>query len=234
MGSDAQGLPAPILVPLENDAADLFQEWRVRNAAREQGASGMFLSYLGKLPGRALRYSLVLRHLRWCVETPATPAPISISKDVLANVLLLLADASFRWRSGPWRCRAAGSERNSVALRSHPSRPLRRKGRGWPTEGQRPCDHSKAPPGAARVAKVRAAFQVLVEADWLRVARTREGARPGREREDCEVNPAVFKLGVLISTPTTKATLGADSPVQGSANNQSAPNRPIVTRGGSR
>ena len=235
MGSDAQGLPAPILVPLENDAADLFQEWRVRNAAREQGASGMFLSYLGKLPGRALRYSLVLRHLRWCVETPATPAPMSISKDVLANVLLLLDEYLI-----PMAERAFGdaalpeAERNSVAVaKAILAGRLGEKDEAGRLKVNVRATTRKRLPGLRESAKVRAAFQVLVEADWLRVARTREGARPGREREDCEVNPAVFKLGVLISTPTTKATLGADSPVQGSANNQSAPNGPIVTRGGS-
>jgi hypothetical protein len=65
MGSDAQGQPAPIVIPLEDDAAATFQEWREEHAKAEKRlvGGGMYLSNWGKLPGILLRLALILELL---------------------------------------------------------------------------------------------------------------------------------------------------------------------------
>ena len=61
-------------------AADELQQWRVDLAAMEPDAAGLFLSWLGKLPGGAVRIALVLEHLWWVGERPNEAAPTEISE----------------------------------------------------------------------------------------------------------------------------------------------------------
>ena len=73
MGIDENGKPAPVRVPLEPGAVDIFYEWRDVLAHREGDASGHFLYWLGKMPGYTLRIALVLELLGWSIELCAAP-----------------------------------------------------------------------------------------------------------------------------------------------------------------
>lgn len=61
----------PFLVPFGEDAAPLVDEWRQWVRDREHKSEGLLLSWLGKLPGMALRLSLVLAALD-CAENGET------------------------------------------------------------------------------------------------------------------------------------------------------------------
>ena len=47
-------------------AASALQEYRKQVATAEAEASGLYLSWLGKLPGVAVRLSTIFEHLHWC------------------------------------------------------------------------------------------------------------------------------------------------------------------------
>jgi hypothetical protein len=47
-------------------AAAAIQTYRTETAALEADATGLYLSWLGKLPGMAVRIAVVLEHLGWC------------------------------------------------------------------------------------------------------------------------------------------------------------------------
>ena len=55
-------------IPLRFDeaAASALQAYRTQVAATEAEATGLYLSWLGKLPGMAVRLAIILEHLRWC------------------------------------------------------------------------------------------------------------------------------------------------------------------------
>ncbi len=79
LGPDMKG---PRILPFHPDAADCLQEWREQVAAMEPGAAGLFLSWLGKLPGLAVRLALVLELLWWSARTfggMEEPAQVSAS-----------------------------------------------------------------------------------------------------------------------------------------------------------
>ena len=59
-------------MPFAEDARELLDAFR--NAARgwETGAEGLLLSFIGKLPGLAVRLSLVLAYLDWAVSDDNT------------------------------------------------------------------------------------------------------------------------------------------------------------------
>jgi hypothetical protein len=66
---------------LTEEAAERFQAWRVTNADAGAETSGMFQSWVGKLPGVVLRLALVLKYLRWCSEDTGRQEPENIDLD---------------------------------------------------------------------------------------------------------------------------------------------------------
>ena len=57
--------PHPVPVPFAHAAQAVLQDWREQVSGMEDGAAGLFLGWLGKLPGLAVRLALVLEHLGW-------------------------------------------------------------------------------------------------------------------------------------------------------------------------
>ena len=74
MPRTAEGACVFSVIPLSDEAADLFQEWRTRHQEAEKSASGMFLSWLGKMPGVVLRLALTVALLKWSAEAPSARA----------------------------------------------------------------------------------------------------------------------------------------------------------------
>lgn len=58
--------PGPVILSFTEDAAVALQAFREEVTDLEQGAAGMFLSWLGKLPGFCLRLAMIIQHLEWC------------------------------------------------------------------------------------------------------------------------------------------------------------------------
>ena len=64
-----------ILLPLDPEAASALQDYRTQVAVTETEASGLFLSWLGKLPGMAVRIATILEHLHWSGEHEQSHQP---------------------------------------------------------------------------------------------------------------------------------------------------------------
>lgn len=66
----------PWYVPFTEDAAALFQDYREAVRTWETGAEGLLLSFIGKMPGFAVRLSLVLAFLDYAADGALPPDSI--------------------------------------------------------------------------------------------------------------------------------------------------------------
>lgn len=179
--------PEPVLLPLSPEAADALHAWREQVAKMERDASGLFLSWLGKLPGMALRLSGIMEHLAWSGEGRGDP-PTGISITSMLRVLTFLeayavpmARRSFGTATLPQAERDARVLARWLVQRTPvPSvvnaRALRLMGDG---------------PGIGSAERMTLALQELAELGWARPAPARQGGGAGRQRSDWTVNPAI-------------------------------------------
>jgi hypothetical protein len=84
--------PRPWHVPFSADACDMLDAFRLKAREWEAGADGLLLSFIGKLPGLAVRLSLVLAYLDWSVGTGTEP--LEISSAVFGRTIRLLENYS--------------------------------------------------------------------------------------------------------------------------------------------
>lgn len=73
MVTDESGAARPWVVPFTEEARDLLDTFRETAREWEAGAEGLLLSFIGKLPGLAVRLSLVLAFLDWAAEGGTEP-----------------------------------------------------------------------------------------------------------------------------------------------------------------
>lgn len=176
--------PEPLLIPFSASAADALHEWRLEVASMEAGASGMFLSWLGKLPGFAVRLALIFAHLEWaCGDLSA--APSEVREVDVCRAMSLLQDYAIpmaRRCFGEAALPQAERDARTLArwlLRQQPmpaalnARDLRRRANG---------------PGIKTAERINAALAELAALGVVRAAPARDGGA-GRQREDWEVNP---------------------------------------------
>jgi len=78
--------------PLRFDekAAEALQDYRKQVAAAETDASGLYLSWLGKLPGMAVRLAVIFEHLHWCGDNEGEAPPNSISERATVAAIAFL------------------------------------------------------------------------------------------------------------------------------------------------
>lgn len=181
-------LSANAWIGLSGPAAGLIQAWREEVAEKETQVSGLMVSWLGKLPGYAVRLSLVLEYLWWCGEEELSPEPQEISAEATHAAIAFL-DAY----AVPMAHRVFGDAGVSQADRDTHSLAK------WLT-GQ------KSLPGTVNARELRRggalptqdperydqALQELSEAGWLRRAPSRAGNLPGRTKKDWRLNPALW------------------------------------------
>jgi hypothetical protein len=184
---ERHGEPAPVHLPFTEDAAALIQAWREQVAQMEQEAEGVYVSWLGKLPGMAARLALVLEHLWWCGDHSDEPPPEEVSERAVMAALAFLDGYAVAMARRVFADAALPrAERDATALarwlvRQDPApamvnaRDLRRRG-ALPTKD---------------AARYDAALAELAEAGWLRAAPSRVGLMPGRSRKDWAVNPSL-------------------------------------------
>ena len=173
--------PNPIHLPFAPKAAELIQEWREQVARMEEGETGRFLAWLGKLPGFALRLATILAHLE-------KPEPSEIGELPMLRALTLIEAYGV-----PMARRVFGE-----AALPEAERDARRLAK-WiiqqsPVPGiviareLRPMANG---PGISDAQRTEAALKELAAAGWVR--RAPSGASGiGRQRSDWAVNP---KLG---------------------------------------
>ena len=178
-----------MLLPFTEDAACALHAWREEAADLEDGAAGMFLSWLGKLPGFCLRLAIILEHLEWC-WTRRTPPPDRIG----ANAVGSAADFLERY-AVPMARRVFGEaslpkpERDARAV----ARWLARQKPVLVTINERELRRVSGGPGIRDAGRMAAAIAELAEAGWLRPAPSRSDGY-GRRRQDWAVNPAIRGL----------------------------------------
>lgn len=188
-GTDEGGDRAPIVLRLADDAADLFHEWEVENAASDGDGGALYEAFTGKMSGAALRLALVSELTGWAFEGGAEPDVVS--KRSVAAAITWVEDYA-----KPMAARVYGDaavpegERNAALLaryirkarlpvinlrelRRHPHKPHLK-----PLQGK----------GA-----LEDAIELLENAGWLRADYSRDGDAPGRPRLDYAVNPKVAK-----------------------------------------
>jgi hypothetical protein len=180
-----------IAVPLTEDAANRFQQWRETGHLEAQAtAAGMFAGFVGKLPAMVLRLALTLEFL-WWAGAAQEPEPQSISKAAVVGAIALVQGYFLPMAE---RCYGDAAlpeaERHAAAIgrwiqKAKPAlinaRDLRRSRRA-------------EIPGLSNDAdKIKAALAVLTEARWVQPVE-HDPKRSVRPRGDYEVNPNVFEL----------------------------------------
>ena len=178
--------PEPVTLSFTDGAATALQALREEVADLEQGAAGMFLSWLGKLPGSCLRLAVIIQHLKWCWDG-GLPSPTTVdlpAVEAAADFLEKYAVPMARRVFGEAALPQAERDAHAIArwlVKQTPipeiinERDLRRMGDG---------------PGIRDVDRMAAAFGELAEAGWVRPAPARASGY-GRQRHDWAVNPAL-------------------------------------------
>ena len=188
MASDEHGEPTPQVVPLTEEAAKLFQEWRDEHHAAAQSLAGPISSAFGKMAGQLLRLASVLEHLWWSGSHGAGE-PQSISRSAVECAAALVTDYF-----GPMASRVYGDA--ALPKQDRAAATLAR----WIVRGRaqlinaRDIRRKARLPGLRDADEVAAALAVLVEADWIEAKPTREGGSAGRQRADYVVNPNVQEM----------------------------------------
>ena len=183
MYRDETDTDRPWFVPLSDPARDVLDEFRLSVRAWEQGADGLLLSFIGKLPGLALRLSLVLTYLDWAVSDE--PEPQEITHEALGRAAhfvesyaLLMARRAYADASTSKAER--GARRLLDAIRA----------RDWQHFSSRDAlrlDLSSL--GTA--AHINAALTVLEDGDAIRPIESPSTPQGGRPARRFAVNPAL-------------------------------------------
>ncbi|WP_372620868.1 DUF3987 domain-containing protein [Falsiroseomonas sp.] len=186
--------PEPVMLPFVGGAPDAMQEWREEAAALEAEASGLFLSWLGKLPGFALRLAVVFAHLDWLTKAEAAPPPAAVDADAVARACGFLSEYAV-----PMARRLFGE-----AALPEAERDGRRLARWYLRQNPRPAVlNAKAlrrmagGPNIPTAERMDAALAELAAGWWCRPAPLRAGDGPGRTRKDWAMNPVLISAGAL-------------------------------------
>jgi hypothetical protein len=180
--------PEPVLLPFAPAAQEGLQGWREEVADMEAGAAGLFLSWLGKLPGVAVRLAVILAHLDWCEHGRGDP-PAEIDDAVMARALDFLESYAV-----PMARRCFGEAALPEAERN-----ARRLVRWLLKQSSRPAvlnvqtlRRMAGGPGIPTAARLGAALAELASLGVVREAAPNRTGIGGRSRSDWEVNPAIW------------------------------------------
>jgi hypothetical protein len=176
---------APVLVPFTEAARVVIQEWREQAAVMEAAASGLFLSWVGKLPGFAARLAVIFAHLAWCATGRGDPPADVTEADVLRAVVFLQDYAVPMARRAFGEAALPQAERDSRRL----ARWLLRQSPRPAVLNARDLRRIADGPGLPDAARVEAALQELAALGWVREAAPNRAGRGGRSRADWVVHP---------------------------------------------
>ena len=118
MPIDGDGQKRPWFIPFTEEARNLMDEFRQAVRRWEETSEGLLKSFVGKLPGMAVRIAAVLAHLEWASDEAEEPKQISIvhfgkAAHLVETYMLPMARRSYTDASVPKTERAA---RRLVAL----------------------------------------------------------------------------------------------------------------------
>ncbi len=179
-----KGQPVPTAISLEETVIGEFEEFRQDIHEAENTASGLYLSYVGKNGGRALRLAFILEMLWWSAGNDNYP-PSRISEKALLCAQGLLTDYFDPMARRSFDNAALPVEvRNAVTIakwliRTKPERINSREIQRASLGGMDTADD------------VKEAFEELQNAHWIEPdpANNKTGGRP---RSDYLVNPKIY------------------------------------------
>ena len=88
LGRLALDTPDRVFLPFAPTAVRVLTEWRREVKGLERDASGLLVSWLGKLPGYAVRLAMILEHLWWADRSDRAPEVIGAEAVIAASGLL--------------------------------------------------------------------------------------------------------------------------------------------------
>jgi hypothetical protein len=156
--------PAPIMVPLSDEACALIETFGGEMQQRQGNAGGLLRSAIGKARGQALRLALVIEFLWWCGEDGMAAPPAEISARGFAAAAALMVDYFLPMAERVYGDAAATEGERKAATLAR-----------W-IVAERPAElhvrHLQRDvrlPGLRTAEQIRSAADALVEADWLRL-----------------------------------------------------------------
>jgi len=185
MITDEEFNQKPKIVPLSEEAQDIFEEWKKEFHYKEQEYSGILVSHIGKLSGIVLRLSAIFMYLEWV--TVNEPEPNEVSKDQLLRAIGIVTGYFFPMAErcfgeagltleqkdlitvAKWILREKPNKINASEFKRMAGSPLR---------------------STKRLTEV---LKNLVEMYWLEKTGTREGSSYGRKKDDYTVNPKLYE-----------------------------------------
>ncbi|MBI1417973.1 MAG: DUF3987 domain-containing protein [Limimaricola sp.] len=184
MATDEHDELRPWLIPFTEEARVLLDAFRHEMRGCEGGAEGLLLSFIGKLPGLAVRLSLVLAFLDWVAGSDMEP--YEITPDHFGRAAHFVEDYAL-----PMARRAYAD-----AALPKPERAARRllaliQERGWERFTSREVLRLDRA-GLTTAAELKPALSVLEEADVIRSVEADPGPRGGRPAKLFMVNPAIM------------------------------------------
>jgi hypothetical protein len=179
--------PAPIRMPLSNEACELIEPFGREMQQRQANAGGLLRSAIGKARGQALRLALVIEYLWWCGEDGVAAPPAQISARAFAAAASLMADYFLPMAERVYGDAVATERERGAATLAR-----------W-IVAERPAElhvrylqRNVRLPGLHTAHQIRSAADVLVEADWLR-SPTRGAGFGQRGRVVYPINPRLWE-----------------------------------------
>ena len=175
-----------IALRFDETAASALQEYRKQVATAEGEASGLYLSWLGKLPGVAVRLATIFEHLYWCGDNEHGAPPDSISERAAVAAIAFLDRYA-----APMARRCFGEA--ALPQVDIDARVLARWIIANPMEqaiNSRDLRRARILSAKADMTRYEAAIAELETAGWLRrsAEHTKEWGS-GRKRKDWDINP---------------------------------------------
>lgn len=185
MPLDEQGHKRPWFVSFEDQAREALDAFRQSVRTWEGDAEGLLLSYIGKLPGMAVRLSLVIALMEWASGDAQPPDVITLNHfgraaHMVESYLLPMAQRAYAEQSGGPAQRSA---RALVALireeawTTFTARDVRRKQRSHLQDME----------------SINPALRVMETADLIRPVDIPAGPKGGAPKRLFSVNPIVME-----------------------------------------
>lgn len=183
MPADETGQVRPWFVTFSDEARELLDAFRLSVREWEAGKEGLMLSLIGKLPGIAVRLSLVLAMMEWASREAEEPVQISVdhfgrAAHLVEAYLLPMARRAYADRAGNPAQRSARALLSLIreeGWESFSSREVRRKQRNHLQDMER----------------INPALRVLETADLIKPIDVPSGRKGGAPKRLYAVNPVV-------------------------------------------
>lgn len=177
--------PRPWLVAFAESACAALDAFRIATRAWEAGTEGLLLSFIGKLPGLAVRLSLVLSYLDWAVADQ--PEPMEISAAVFDRATHLIASYTL-----PMARRAYADASLSKVERSARRLLDAIRDQGWRRFTSREALRLDLK-GLSSIAQLNPALTLLEDGDVIQPIAPTIGQQGGRPSRMFAVNPAIHQ-----------------------------------------